>query len=114
MNVKKFFKILSIEFSDLEEGIDTLIVSIGERYKDHDITEYVMLENSALLKRELMDMLLIHKQIMSLSEEDYSSIEEASEAVIKVIYSFHGIPKAVHTYMAGRVKKVLRYMDEVC
>jgi pyruvate/2-oxoacid:ferredoxin oxidoreductase alpha subunit len=114
MAVKKFFKILSIEFSDLEEGIDSLISAIAERYKEHDITEHVMLENSSLLKRELKDMLLIHKEIMNLSEENYSSIEEASIAVIKVIYSFHGIPKAVHTYMEGRVKKVLRYMEEVC
>ena len=114
MVVNKFFKILSIEFSDLEDSIDSLIRSIAERYRKHDTTEYVMLGNSALLKRELTDMLFIHKKIMDLSEKDYSSIEEASDAVIKVIYSFHGIPKAVHIYMEGRVKKVLRYMDEVC
>ncbi len=114
MDVKKFFKILSIEFSDLEDGIDTLINSIAERYKEHEITEHVMLENSSLLKRELTDMLLIHKNIMELSENEYPSLDIASLEVIDLIYSMHGIPKAVHTYMEGRVKKVLRYMDEVC
>ncbi len=114
MAVKKFFKILSIEFSDLEEGIDSLIDGISERYKDHEITEHVMLENSSLLKRELTDMLLIHKKIMKLSENDYSSVEEASVAVIELIYSIKGIPAAVHTYMERLVNKVLRYMDEVC
>lgn len=114
MAVKKFFKILSIEFSDLEEGIDSLILSIAERYKEHEITEHVMLENSSLLKRELTDMLLIHKKIMELSENKFLSVEEASVAVIDLIYSIKGIPKAVHTYMESRVKKVLRYLDEVC
>ena len=114
MIVKKFFKILSIEFSDLEEGIDALIGSIAERYKNHDITERVMLENSSLLKRELTDMLLIHTKIMELSDADYLTVEKASIAVIDLIYSFKGIPGAVHTYMENRVKKVLRYMNEVC
>ena len=114
MVIKKFFKILSIEFSDLEESINSLILSIGERHKKHDITEYVMLGNSALLKRELTDMLIIHKKIMDLSEKDYPSLEAASLDVISVIYSVKGIPGAVYTYMENRVKKVLRYMDEVC
>ena len=114
MVVKKFFKILSIEFSDLEDGIDSLISSIAERYEDHEITERIMMENSSLLKRELTDMLLIHKKIMDLSENNYLSVEEASINVIELIYSIKGIPGAVHTYMENRVKKVLRYMDEVC
>ena len=114
MAVKKFFKILSIEFSDLEEGIDSLISSIAERYKEHEIKEHGRMENSSLLKRELTDMLLIHNKIMELSDGEYSSVEDASIAVIDVIYSIKGIPKAVHTYMENRVQKVLRYMDEVC
>ncbi|MCK5153130.1 MAG: hypothetical protein KAQ93_02125 [Spirochaetales bacterium] len=114
MVIKKFFKILSIEFSDLEESIDSLIDAIAERYKEHDITERVMLENSSLLKRELTDMLIIHRKIMKLSEKDYLSLDAASQDVIDVIYSVQGIPKAVHSYMKGRVEKVLRYMDEVC
>jgi len=114
MVVIKFFKILSIEFSDLEESINSLIKAISERYNEHEITEHVLLENNALLKRELTDMLIIHKKIMELSENNYSSVEEASVAVINLIHSIKGIPKAVHTYMEGRVKKVLKYMNEVC
>ncbi|MDA3939407.1 MAG: hypothetical protein PF693_08870 [Spirochaetia bacterium] len=114
MAVKKFFNILSIEFSDLEEGIDALIGSIAERYKNHEITEHIMLENSSLLKRELTDMLLIHAKIMELSDSDYLSLDSASIAVIDLINSFEGIPGAVHIYMEGKVKKVLRYMDEIC
>jgi len=114
MVVKKFFKILSIEFSDLEESIDSLIESIGERYKNHEITEHIMLENSSLLKRELTDMLLIHEKIMELSENDYNSVDDASNSIIELILSFTGMPGAVHKYMTVRVKKVLRYIDEVC
>jgi hypothetical protein len=114
MMVNKFFKILSIEFSDLEESIETLIGSISERYKKQEITEHVSNENSTLLRRELTDMLIIHEKIMELSSDDYQTVEEATATVIDIIYGFTGIPEAVHTYMEKRVRKVLRYMDEVC
>ncbi|MCK5198737.1 MAG: hypothetical protein KAR21_10320 [Spirochaetales bacterium] len=113
MMVNKFFKILSIEFSDLEDGIETLIGSISERYRRKEITEYVMKENSTLLRRELTDMLIIHRKIMEISPDSYQTVEEATAAVIDIIFGFTGIPEAVHTFMERRVRKVLRYMDEV-
>ena len=112
--VNKFFKILSIEFSALEDEMDTWIALISKRLDRHEITEYVMKANSSLLKRELTDMLIIHKKIMELSSDDYRTVEEATAAIINLIYSFTGIPKAVHSFMEKRVRKVLRYMDEVC
>ncbi len=114
MVVKKFFKILSIEFSDLEEGVEALIGAISERYKKQEITEHVSMENSSLLRRELTDMLIIHKKIMELSPDDYQTVDEATKAVVNIIYSFKGIPEAVHSFMVQRVRKVLRYIDEVC
>jgi len=114
MLVMKFFKILSIEFSDLEETMDSLLVSLNERYQKSEITEHVLKENRALFKRELTDMLIIHKQLMNLSSGDFSSVEEAKNAVLELIYSNENIPGAVHTYLEGRVTKVLRYLDEIC
>ncbi len=114
MMVEKFFKILSIEFSDLEDELDVLIALVNKRRDRHEITEYVMKANSTLLKRELVDILLIHKKIMEISPDSYKNVDEATAAVIDIIYGFTGIPKAVHTYMEKRVRKVLRYMDEVC
>ena len=111
--IEKFFKILAIEFEDLEESIIILIKSILERLENHEITNYVMKENNSLLKREHTDILQIHKEIMKMNMEDYQSVEDASTAVISLIYSFKGIPEAVHIYMEGRVKKVVRYMKEV-
>ena len=112
--VNKFFKILSIEFSALEDEMDTWIDLISKRLDRHEITEYVMKANSSLLKRELTDMLIIHKKIMELSSEDYQTVDEAKTEIINIIYSFTGIPEAVHSFMEKRVRKVLRYMDEVC
>ena len=114
MNVEKFFKILSIEFSDLEAELDTMIALISKRHDKHEITEYVMKANSSLLTRELEDMLIIHEKIMELSPENYQTAEAATTAIVELIYSFTGIPEAVHIFMERRVKKVLRYMDEVC
>ena len=111
--VNKFFKVLSIEFEDLEDSVDTLIASMNQRNQDHEITDYVLKENNSLLKRELADVLLIHKAIMKLSPEDYQSVEEANTAVLDLIYSFTGMPKLVHTFMEKRVQKVIRFINEV-
>lgn len=111
--VNKFFKILSIEFFDLEEEFDNLIDLLSKSFERHEITDYVMKANSTLLKRELIDMLLIHKEIVEISPDKYQTLEEATTAVIDIIYGFTGIPEAVHTFMEKRVRKVLRYMDEV-
>jgi hypothetical protein len=114
MSVNKFFKLLSIEFYDLEDSVNTLILSISERYARHEITDYVMKENSSLLKRELADMVIIHTRIMELESSEFASLKEATDAVIRTIYEFRGIPEVVHSYMEKRVLKVVRYIEEVC
>ena len=113
MAVTKFFKLLYLEFSDLEDEFNTLIDSITKRHENREITNYVMIENSSLLKRELTDMILIHQKITELKPEDYSTLEDATKAVIDEIYGLEGIPEAVHLFMEKRVRKVLKYLEVV-
>lgn len=109
--LKKFFKILEIEFQDLEEGLGAYLEAVGYRYHKKEITPYVYKENDALLQREISDVRIIKNEVNKLAERDYHDLEEASENVVEVIEEFTGFPKAVHSYMKGKVKKVLEYVS---
>ncbi len=107
----KFFKILEIEFQDLEEGLGAYLEAVECRYQKKEITAYVYKENDALLQREINDVRIIKNEVSKLAERDYHDLEEASETVVKVIEQFTGFPKVVHNYMKGKVEKVLEYVS---
>ncbi len=109
-NFSKFFKILSIELQDLEDGLKAYLNAGNERYMNKEITEYVYKENSALLSREIADVRILRERIQMISDRDYESLESASLAVIGVIKNFTGIPEAVHRYMERKVHKVIEYI----
>jgi len=109
--LKKFFKILEIEFQDLEEGLGAYLEAIEERYHKKEITPYVYKENDALLQREINDIRIIKKEVNNLAEKDYSDLEEAARNVTQLIDGFTEFPKVVHKYMKGKVGKVLEYVS---
>ncbi len=110
--LKKFFSILLVEFSDMEDNMQMLIDSTEERFKKHEITGYVWTENTALLKRERTLIQLIHKKVEELNAGDFSSLDEAKDAVLEVVKNQHSVPEAVPQFIAKRIDKVIRYVQE--
>ena len=54
MSVKqKFLEILKVELNDLGSDLDVLVDEYKKRKSKNEITEYVFLENLAVLKREM-------------------------------------------------------------
>ena len=109
--LKKFFSILLVELTEMEDELNMLIDSTEERFKSHEITGYVWTENTALLKRELNLIRLIHRKIGALRPENYESIEEAKAAVLKVVNDQHSVPQAVPQFIEKRVQKVASYVE---
>ncbi len=108
--LSKFFKILEVEFLDLEEGLAAYLEAVEERYRKKEITQYVYRENDALLAREIKDVEMIRNRIMSLSEDAYENLDDAVKTVEETIKGFTGIPEAVHRYMERKVQKVQGYV----
>ncbi len=107
-----FFSILLVELSDMEDNLQMLIDSTEERFKKHEITGYVWTENTALLKRERTLIQLIHKKIEELDTGDLDSLDEAKRAVLEVVQNQHSVPQAVPRFIAKRIDKVIRYVEE--
>ncbi len=109
--LSKFFKILSVEFLDLEEGLEAHINASNERYRKKEITSYVHKENTALLEREITDIRFLREKIQDVSGNNFNTLDDAAEEIVSVINSFTGIPHAVHQYMERKVWKVLEYVN---
>lgn len=109
--IRKFFAILSIEFDDIRDGLVMLMDSSEERFRKHEITGYVWTENNALMKREEKLLEIIQKRVEGLNPDDYQTLDEAVEAVRKIVRGMSGIPQAVPEFIEKRVNKVLRYIN---
>jgi len=108
--LRKFFKILEIEFQDLEDALETYRDALESRYEKKEITEYVYKENNALLNREIGDIRIIKENVAELSGEEYADLDEAAARVVEIIENFKDFPPVVHRYMERKVEKVLEYV----
>ena len=109
--IRKFFAILSIEFDDIYDGLTMLLESTEERFRKHEITGYVWTENSALLRREQKLIQILHERVQQLNPDDYETLDEAVEAVHKIVRGMSGIPQAVPEFIEKRINKILQYMN---
>ncbi len=109
--IRKFFAILSIEFDDIRDGLTMLLETTEERFRKHEITGYVWTENSALLRREQKLIQILHERVQQLNPDDYETLDEAVEAVHKIVRGMSGIPQAVPEFIEKRINKVLQYMN---
>ena len=113
---RKFLKILKIELEDLEEDI----ICLEELYKDREnrgeISHYVLLENSTLLKNEQS---AIQNIIASLAEFDISGSGDLQELTAKLethlseTIKKYNYPDSVFIFVKRRLYKVKKYMEEV-
>jgi hypothetical protein len=110
--IGKFLRILSVEMSDMEEGIVMLLESTRERHQKKQITEYVKTENSSLLQHELNILKLIHLEIDKLSADQFDSIEAVKTEVRKILNDRGELPKAIQLFLEKRMEKVVQYMKQ--
>lgn len=111
--IKKFLEILRIELEDLIIDLELNETILAKRLKEHEITEYVFLENISLLKKEILG---IEKIKLMLKETDgqYTSIEDLRE---KIENYFHdeiksaGLPNVVFLLVNRKLDKVVKYMS---
>ncbi len=107
-----FLRILSIEISDMEEGIEVLLASTEERHSRHEITEYVWTENSALLRHELNILRIIHTKIDRLDVNQYESVEALIAAILSELDGREDLPRALYSFFERKIEKVKKYLEQ--
>ena len=110
---RKYLEILKIELEDLIEDLEFSEKVTAKRHEDHEITEYVFLENLSLLKKEVLGVEKLKKMVEGL-EGRYTATAELREEIenyfIREIKST-GLPEVVFLLVSRKLDKIDKYID---
>lgn len=110
---KKYLELLKLELEDLILDLEFGEEALAKRLEEHEITEYVFLENLGLLKKEVLGIEKLKKVVTDAGSE-HKSIEE-----LKVILESYfakevkaaGLPNVVLLLVNRKLEKITRYMS---
>lgn len=111
----KYLQLLVIELDDLNSDLDLLVNSYTKEKAAGKISNYVFMENLALLKNEITGLNLFHKIIKETEIEHFGSLEELT-CYIRAQFSSkmleYGIAAALHRFVDKKLDKVEKFVKE--
>lgn len=110
--MNRFIQILKIELEDLEEDIEALEKLTEKRYKDHEITEYVLKENIAFYKREFDGIKEVFAQIDAFDTDNFTTVEEMLSGIdiyFQELVEKYQAPNAVYVLLKRKIDKIAKY-----
>ena len=113
--LRKYLKILTIEFEDNLEYLEYLLEAHRFREGQGDITHYVYLENVTVLKNELSGINNCLKIVKSLAADDFDNLESLIMYLEKQVaenVKHFSYPKAVLIVCQRKLEKVKRFVLE--
>jgi hypothetical protein len=113
---RKYLDILRIEVEDLIEDIGLIVNEYTERRDRGEITNYVFLENLAVLHNELLGVDDMMEMLDSVDPESYSNLDElVADIEVKIknkIKNSH-LAEALYPLVKRKLEKVSRYVAQV-
>ncbi|HAK46671.1 MAG TPA: hypothetical protein DCO79_12240 [Spirochaeta sp.] len=109
---RKYLEILKIELEDLIYDLEFSENVLAKRLQEHEITEYVFLENIGLLKKEILGIERI-KLMLKESDKQIGSINELRDRIESYFQDeikSAGLPDVVFLLISRKLEKVCRYM----
>ena len=109
----KFVSIFRIELKDLEEDIKDLLQILEQRKLDHQITNYVYMENKGLLLNEIS---CVHDLLDQLGDVDANQSENVEALIADIRTRLDSritdcsFPDAVHSLVQRKLEKVCTYV----
>jgi len=109
-----FLKILYIELEDLNEDISILIEECEKKHCNEEISNYVFLENLAVLKNELFGVKSFLDDVKNIDPVNYENlnllIEDLTSILEKRIHE-KGIAHSIVNLIERKMNKVKTYVD---
>lgn len=110
-----FLKILCIELEDLDDDIQVLITECEKKYCNEEISNYVFLENLALLRNELFGVESFIDDVKSTTPTDFETIDNLIQGLMEKLESRiqeKGIAHSIVSFIDRKMNKVKRYIDK--
>ena len=110
---RRYIQLLKIELDDLKEDIGLVMEDYEAQRKRNAISQYVFLENMAVLKNEVLCVECAEHMLDQLDLERYASIEELVrdlEERFRRKMEEHGILAEVNRLIKRKLNKVARYV----
>jgi len=111
----KYLQLLLIELDDLHGDLDMLVDAYKKEKADNKISNYVFMENLALLHNEIIGIRLFHDVVDNLKTQKFASLEEL---ICRVKSEFNkkmhenGIAAALNKFIDKKLDKVEKFIRE--
>jgi len=113
---RKYLDILRIEIEDLIEDIGIIVSEYRRRRDRGEITDYVFLENLAVLHNELLGVDNMMEMLGEINPDAYNKLEDlAADIEIKIqnrIKNSH-LAEALYPLIKRKLEKVSKYVAQV-
>lgn len=110
---EKFIKILIVELEDLDKDIKLLIDESCDKHSHEQISDYVYLENLAVLQNELFGVEGFIDEIKNINADEFESVEELADNLInQLINRIHekGLVHSIKVLVERKIKKVASFV----
>lgn len=111
---KAFIEILRVELEDLGEDIKLLISEFQQKYSKQEISNYVHLENVALLQNEIFGVEGFSQLISDIDVDGFDDIAHLQKELMDrfaVRIKEKGLAKSVMMLIERKMNKVCKYVE---
>ena len=112
----RYIDILKVELTDMGSDLDMLVDDYRRRKEKDEITNYVFLENLAVLKREMYgidNLLEVLDDLQADQFEDLDALISAVEAGFRRAVEEHDLADALLPMAERKMKKVKTYFKQI-
>ena len=111
----KFTRLLELEVESLHDELEMMLDTLDERCANHEITDYVRNENSAVLRNELMGLEDFLRARLGPAGEsaDKTSLEEIAEEArefLRARMRARDYVPALYDLVSRRIDKIVSYL----
>ena len=110
---KKYLKLLAIELEDLREDIEVVMRNCETRRDRHEITNYVFMENMAVLSNEVLEIGTVTQLLNSINTDDYETLDSMIENIelkFREKLCHKGCPEGPFHLIKRKLAKVAQYV----
>jgi len=110
---KKYIELIRLELEDMKDDVAASEEILGKRFEELDVTNYVFMENMAILRSQMLGVENIEKYVGNLGEISIScdELRIKLEAYFSSFIKEGGFPEVIIRILKRKLDKIDKYME---